>query len=181
MSGRDTTASFNAALVGPVTGTGYFMQIDGVPGGTLRFCDIGSQTFLTFLWSELDFTPSGIMFEVDKPLGQNASVRLSNHDGAITAILQSITDVAALVFTFRQFARGVAAVDADAPHLATYSVGSIEVGPGYVTVQLLPLANGYLTAPRKRVTSANGFNSATPAGTVLQWGNQVFELEERDG
>lgn len=182
MGGRNTTATFNAALVGPVTSVGYLLQIAGVPPSTLRFCDIGDQNFLTFLWSELDFTISGFTTEADRPLGQNITLKMSNHDGAITAILQAITDVAALVFTIRQFARGVNAVDADAPLLgSTFAAGNIEVEPGYVTFQLLPLANGYLSAPRKRVTSENGFNSATPAGTILQWGNQVFELEERNG
>jgi len=181
MSARNTTAAFNAALVGPVTSIGYLMQITGVPPNTLRFCDLGNQNFLTFLWSELDFTPSGLTFEADKTLGQNASVKMSNHDGAITAILQAVVDVSALVFTFRQFAPSANAVDADAPLLGSYAVGNIEIEPGYVTIQLLPLMNGFLTAPRKRVTSENGFNSATPAGSMLQWGNQVFDLEERDG
>jgi hypothetical protein len=178
VSGRNTTANFNAALVGPVTGVGYLLQIDGIPGGVLRYCDIGNEDYATFLWSEMDFTVSGLSFDADKPLGQRATLKISNHDGGFAGLLQTVATVRDIAITVRQFARG--ATD-DAPHLVTCGVGGIDVAPDYVTIHLLPTASGYTMAPRKRVTPDNGFNWATPAGTVLQWGNQVFELGERNG
>lgn len=178
---RDTTAGFNSALDQTSTATGYLVQLElpGSPTVSLRWSDLGALSYDGQSWSEQDMTVGGYGATIEGFGSKEMTLEVQNLDSAIIALLLGST-VYDMPVTIWQMARGIGSPDA-APKLARMVVDGAEMGFAFVKLKLLPIAQRYAFAPFRKVDAANGLANATPEGTRIPWGNELFILETYRG
>lgn len=171
---RDTSAAFDAEIDKPITAVGYLMQINA--SQTLRWCDIGDQTYMGFPWVDVDMEIKGLRWEIDRDV--EFSFEVSNLDNAVAAIFLT-EQMADVTVDLWQFARGALA-DGDAVHIARCVIDSCRIKPDRMEASCSGQASMSAFSPRRRIDSTNGFKFALPRGTVIQWGGETFVTEQEE-
>lgn len=173
---RSLSAALQTELAKTITSVGYLLTVGlSTPQ---HWSNIGTVTWNAINWTDTDFDLSGLDFNADADLA--ARLTIQNLDGAAGAIFLSATEhLYDIVVTVYQFARGALAVG-DVPQIATLAVDDCEITPERVTLSLTDKNVDAQVSPRRRIAPSDGFNFATPAGTILTWGNEIITLEAAD-
>lgn len=173
---RSTSLALDAALAATITAAGYLVAFNLSP--VVRWSSVGDQHWPPgvggFDWVAKDFTIDGLALALENPLSE-ARIRVQNLDLAMTTMVlgEDLTDVTAAIYAVQQ---DVLAAD-DVLLLGTWELGKADLDPTGATIALAPSASRKLYLPRKRVTPENGLARATPPGTGIHWGNELFILE----
>jgi hypothetical protein len=177
---RTTTTAFNTAIAQTVTSVGYLVEIDfgGSPTEILRWCDLGNQTYAGYTWTDMDMAVQGFQAVMEGLGVGGMTLDVQNLDSAIVQrVLNNVSfDTSVRVW---QIAREVGS-PSDAPQLADMVSDGTEIGLDRVRIKLIPRASRYSYAPRKRCDASSGFNNATPIGTKISWGGEVYVIGGED-
>lgn len=176
MGGRTVSSALSTELGKSITEIGYLVQL-GL-SSVARWSNIGQVSWNSQTWFDRSFQVAGLDFNADSEL--KARLDIANHDGVAGALLldpsESMYD---LTVTIYQFARGALAID-DVPLVATMAVDACRVTPERVTLDLTESNTDAQFSPRRRIAPPD-FAFATPAGTVIAWGNEIYTVEASDG
>ena len=170
---RTVSVALANELDNPISEPGHLVQVSLT--STLRMSDIGQVTWNALTWLERSFTITGMDWNSDSELKGTLSV--ANNDGVIGALVTVPAEKAYLLtVTIYYFARGALGVS-DVPLMATMAVDSIQVSRDRVIFELTESNTDSRFSPRRRIAPTFGFKFATPAGTVIPWGGEIYEVE----
>lgn len=174
---RTTSAALNTQLGNTVSDVGYFVQI-GL-SSIQRWSNIGQETWNGQTWLERSFAVSGLNFSSEDDL--SATLTIANHDGVAGALFINASEKLYNVsVTIYQFARGALAAG-DVPLIATMTIVSCKIKNDTVVLTLGDIKTEAIYSPRRRISPADGFNFATPAGITIVWGGEIYITEPDNG
>lgn len=178
----NTSADFNTALVQTVTATGYLVQLTlpGSPTQILRWCDIGTVQYGGYTWTEQDMKVLGYGASIEGFGTKDMTLEVQNFDDAMMAYLLNNLS-ASIPVEVLQMTRTIGSPSIDGTKLAVMAFDGAEAAFDFIRIKLLPAIARYTYAPFRHVDAANGLANATPAGTPVPWGNEVFILENYNG
>jgi hypothetical protein len=146
------------------------VHIRGVAGAEYKWCDGG-------LWGTGADVFNGQQFDVS---GFNAAgygvssgptIKIQNVDDEFgKKILDADLSVVRVTL---YIADGAAQDVSDLEHLGEWAVGGVTIDLTSVAMSLQPILR---YAPRRVVSPAHGFLYATPIGTRIQWGGEIYTL-----
>jgi hypothetical protein len=167
---RNVSAPFAAAFAGPVTRPVHLVEISGLPGGTLRWCDTGLWGTGADIFVGNEFELSGFT-TIGYGMGSGPTIKVQNVDGVFGKLVMDsdLSIVRVKVFIGDSAAQSMA----DVENLGEWTCGGLTIDPSNVSMALQPVLR---YAPRRMVTPAYGFNSATPIGTRIEWGGEIYTL-----
>lgn len=174
---RTTSAALDAELAKAITSVGYLVQVGFV--ATERWSNIGQVTWNALNWLDRPFNIEGLEFSADSALA--CRMTIANHDDVAGAKFRATTEhMYDIVITLYQFARGALGV-LDVPVIASMVINTCTINPERVSLDLGELSTDAQFSPRRRIAPSDGFNFATPAGTVIPWGNEILTVESGNG
>lgn len=178
----NTSADFNTALTQTVTATGYLVQLTlpGSPTQILRWCDIGTVEYDGQTWQSVDMRVQGYGATLDAFGLKEMTLDIQNLDDSAAAYFLATLSATIPVIVW-QMTRTIGSPSVDGVKIAQMAFGGAEIGFDFVKLKLLPTLERYAYAPWRRVDAANGLANATPEGTRITWGNEIFILENRNG
>lgn len=172
---RTLSAATNTAVAGPVTAPGYFVEI--LFSSPLRISSRGTLAWSGNTWNAWDIRITGLAFD-GTTSAQNGTLVLGNTDLSVGALIlnQGIADRTINIWAFL----GDAPATAD-PVQVFAGVGDVvsPINPdaGTVTVTLQQYAAGVLFCPRRYITNENGFSVLPPAGTLVPFNGETFQIQ----
>jgi hypothetical protein len=183
---RSVSSALATAIAQKITSVGYLIEIGTTV--TRRWSNIGQVSWNSLTWQNVSFALEGLAFDADASLAANLTIQnLAGIAGespsttkAADIFLSSTEHMYDILVTVYQFERSALAA-IDVPKIAILAINDCEIGVDKVKVSLVENKSDAAFSPRRRISPTDGFYFATPAGTVLQWENEILTVEPSDG
>lgn len=171
---RTLASTLLDALGQPVTQPGYLIEI--LFATPFRVSSRGSISWGGNSWGAFDVRVQGLGID-GSTSSQTGSLTFGNDDHLMSALVLN-EGVAGRPITVWMFS-GEEPEDAD-PVVLFSGIGDDVAGnptQGQLTINLAQQAAQTLFCPRRRITADQGFNFLPPAGTLIVWNMETFELK----
>ena len=158
-----------------VTQPGYLVEI--AFSTIVRMSSRADVSWNTFTWLASDVSVEGL--GADGAGGQSGGLTIGNLDNVMGALVLNEGVAGRAVKIWKFYEGAIAASDP----VAMFSgwADEVEIDAGQVRITLVAASLQSLFSPRTYITPGNGFNHLPPAGTIINWGGQAYQLERASG
>ena len=171
---RTLASTLLDALAQPVTQPGYLVEI--LFATPFRVSSRGNINWGGNSWGAFDFKVSGLGVD-GSTSSQSGSLTFGNDDHLMSALVLN-EGVAGRTIHVWKFS-GEAPEDADPINIFSGIGDDVQGNPsqGELTINLTQEGAQTLFCPRRRITADQGFNFLPPAGTLIVWNTETYQLE----